>query len=448
MTARAMSRKRRGSPGVLSAPKLARTSPKGNMCGGRRRVWAWYCVLVLAFGSSLGIVRAEELSTREPAWNGLSELRALADQTGVAVITPERFDVEQLGPEDALLVVHPVEALPSAELSAFLRSGGRLAIADDFGTGRALLAAFGIGVYPPQPDADTRYLRAQPHLMIATRQSSHPLSRSAAQIVTNRPQVLSHHHLDPIYALRNRHDAIVLTGAVGKGRLVAISDASVLINNMLQFDANRAFARDLLAYLVGAGRGRLFLIGSDTQWKFGLHRFGAEHPLESVKAVLAHVARLRLPASAVSALSAVLALLLLVSVVTALPRRAIYARRKYLEVPQCPAGFAGQVNYYKTEGRNFLPPLLAFKFELESRIIADLGLRGQLSLADVLSALRARGLSERSLHDTRELLVALDTTQSRTHGATPQIPARKFSTLVATGQRILTELDSTSSPSP
>ncbi|HKP64339.1 MAG TPA: DUF4350 domain-containing protein [Polyangiales bacterium] len=405
-------------------------------------------MFLLAFSAVAGGAQAEDLSTREPAWNGLSELRALADQTGVAVITPERFDVEQLGPEDALLVVHPVEALPSAELSAFLRSGGRLAVADDFGSGKALLAAFGIGVYPPNPNADTRYLRGQRHLMIASRQSSHPLSRSAAQIVTNRPQVLTHRQLDPIYALRNRNDAIVLTGAVGKGRLVAISDASVLINNMLQFDANRAFARDLLAYLVGSGRGRLFLLGSDTQWKFGMHRFGAEHPLESVRAVLSHVARLRLPASAVSALSAVLALLLLVSVVTALPRRAIYARRKYLEVPQCPAGFAGQVNYYKTEGRNFLPPLLAFKFELESRIIADLGLRGQLSLADVLAALRARGVSERSLNDTRELLVALDTTQSRTHGATPQIPARKFSALVATGQRILTELDGTSGLSP
>jgi hypothetical protein len=407
-----------------------------------------YCVLVLAFGGHLARARAEDLSTREPAWNGLSELRALANQTGVAVITPERFDVQQLGPEDAVLLVHPVEALPSAELSGFLRSGGRLAIADDFGSGKALLGAFGIGMHPPQPDAETRYLRSQPHLMIASRQGSHPLNRSAAQIVTNRPQVLNHRQLDPIYALRSRRDAIVLTGAVGKGRLVAISDASVLINNMLQFDANRAFARDLLAYLVGSGRGRLYVLGSDTQWKFGLHRFGAEHPLESLKAMLAHIARLRLPASAVSALSAVLGLLLLVSVVTALPRRAIYARRKYLEVPECPAGFAGQVNYYKTEGRNFLPPLLAFKFELESRIIADLGLRGQLSLADVLSALRARGVSERSLHDTRELLVALDTTQSRTHGATPQIPARKFSALVATGQRILTELDATSRQSP
>ena len=394
------------------------------------------------------IGRAEDLSTREPAWNGLSELRTLADQMGVAVITPERIDVAQLGVEDALLVVHPVESLPSAELSAFLRSGGRLAIADDFGSGRALLSSFGIGLFAPSRGEGEKLLRGQAHLMLASRKSTHPLSRSAAVLVTNHPQVLSHRQLEPIYALRDGSDAIVLSGAVGKGRLVAISDASVLINNMLQFEGNRAFARDLLAYLIGSGRGRLFIVGSDTEWKFGLRRFGSEHPLESIQAVLSHVARLRLPPSAVTALSAVLALLLLVSVVTALPRRSVYARRKYLEVPQCPAGFAGQVNYYQSEGRNFLPPLLAFKFELESRIIADLGLRGQLSLAEVLRALRERGLSERSLNDTRELLVALDDTQSRTHGATPQISPRKFSALVATGQRILAELDALLHPPP
>jgi len=412
-----------------------------------------YCVLLLAFFATLVLVspsqvRSEDLSTREPAWNGLTELRALAERTGAAVITPEQVDVSQLGPEDALLVVHPVEALPSAELSAFLRSGGRLAIADDFGSGRALLAAFGIAMFPPSGDASIRRLRDQPYLMIASRQNTHPISRNADVIVTNHPQVLSHRQLEPIYALRKDRDAIVLSGAVGKGRLVAISDGSILINNMLQFEGNRAFARDLLAYLVGPARGRLYLIGSDVEWKFGLRRFGAEHPLESLKAMLTHVAKLRLPASAVTALSLVLALLLLISVVTALPRRSVYARRKYLEVPACPAGFAGQVDYYKADGRNFLPPLLAFKFELESRMIADLRTKGQLSLSELLKALRERGLSERSVLDTRELLVTLDATHSQTHGAMPLVSPRKFSALVATGQRILAELDGRSSPSP
>lgn len=409
-------------------------------------------MLVLAFGAAqaaaLGIVHAEDLSVREPAWNGLSELRALAERTGAAVITPEQIDVSSLGPEDAMLVVHPVESLPSAELSSFLRSGGRLAVADDFGSGKNLLLAFGISVYPPSRSETFQQLRDQPHLLIATRQNAHPISRSADVIVTNHPQVLSHRHLEPIYALRKDHDAIVLSGAVGQGRLVAISDASIFINNMLQFEGNRAFARDLLAYLVGPGRGRLYIVGSDVQWKFGFRRFGAEHPLDSVRAVLSHVAKLRLPASAVTALSIVLALLLLVSVMTALPRRSVYARRKYLEVPPMPAGFAGQIDYYRSEDRNFLPPLLAFKFELESRLLSELGLAGQLTVSELMKALRARGLSERSLQDTRELLVTLDATHSQTHGAMPQIPPRKFSALVATGQRILHELDAKSAPSP
>jgi hypothetical protein len=403
---------------------------------------AMYCGFTLAFVTFPAL--AEELSLGETAWNGLSDLRGMAEATGVAVITPSSIDVATLGPEDALLVVHPVEPLPSVELSAFLRSGGRMAIADDYGTGGALMAAFGIGLHSPLVEDEPRMLRGRRHLLLASRQTTHPLSQSASDLVTNHPQVLGHRQLDPIYALGRGRNAIVLTGAVGNGRLVAISDASLFINNMLLFEGNRGFARDLLAYLTGSGRGRLYLVASDARWNFGLRRFSAEDPLESVRAILAYVARLRLPPSAIVAMSVVLALLLAIAVVTALPKRSVYARRRYLEIPETPAGFAGQVDYYRDRARNFLPPLLAFKFELESRILSDLALRGQLSLAEVLRALRERGLPERSLSDTRELLVALDATQSGTQGATPRISPEKFSELVSTGRRILAEIDAVS----
>lgn len=406
-----------------------------------------YCVLALAFWTTAAA--AEDLAIAETGWNGLSQLRELADETGNAVLSPRSIDVGHLGPEDALFVVHPVESLPSAELSAFLRAGGRMAIADDFGTGGALLSAFGIGLHSPLIEADQRMLRGRPHLLLATRQASHPLSRSASELVTNHPQVLGHRQLDPIYALGRGKNAIVLTGAVGNGRLVAISDASLFINNMLQFEGNRAFARDLLGYLMGAGRGRLYLVGSDTHWSFGLRRFRAEDPLESLRSILAHVARLRLPASAIMAMTIVLALLLLIAAVTALPRRSAYARRRYLEVPDSPAGFAGNIDHYSAHDRDLLAPLLSFKFELESRLITELSLRGQLALGDVMRALRERGLSERSLGDTRELLVALDAAQSRSQASTPsaqRVAPEKFSELVTTGRRILAELDAASRP--
>jgi hypothetical protein len=53
-------------------------------------------------------------------------------------------------------------------------------------------------------------------------------------------------------------------------------------------------------------------------------------------------------------------------------------------------------------------------------------------------------VSERSVAQTRELLVALDATQSQTDGATPRILPGRFSELVSTGKRILTELDAAS----
>ncbi|HEY2736514.1 MAG TPA: DUF4350 domain-containing protein, partial [Polyangiales bacterium] len=249
---------------------------------------------------------AEDLRFSESAWNGLSTLLALAQRDG-DVLSPTRIDAAELESDDALLIVHPVAPLPIALLAKFLRRGGRLAVADDFGTGRELFSAFGMGIHAPNRDGRLRSLRDNSALLIATPLLGHTLADGVDALVTNHPQVIYHPELTPIFSLSNGHGAIVLSGAVGKGRLVAISDASVFINNMLELPGNRAFASNLIRFLRGPRRGRLYIAASDTQWASGFRNLTTGNPLARVSAALAQLAKPKLPALAVIALAVVLA---------------------------------------------------------------------------------------------------------------------------------------------
>src|SRR5262249_17817806 len=59
--------------------------------------------------------------------------------------------------------------------------------------------------------------------------------------------------------------AVVVAGSLGTGRFVALSDPSVLINDMLGFDGNLAFAANLLRFLAPVRPGRLFLVSGDAR---------------------------------------------------------------------------------------------------------------------------------------------------------------------------------------
>lgn len=389
---------------------------------------------------SRGGAGAEDLSVEQRGWNGLSELLELARKEAT-VLTPNRLDASQLDSSDALLVVHPVTPLPTPQLIKFLRKGGRLAIADDFGTGRTLFAAFGTGMHEPGRHTP-RALRNNPQLAVATPVIAHALADGVDALVTNHPQVIYHPDLTPIFALDQAAGAIVLSGAVDKGRLVAISDSSLLINNMLELPGNRAFARNLVRFLRGVEQRRLYIAGSDTQWLSGIRALTTGNPLARVSAALSQLAKPRLPALAVLALSVVLAAVLLAAAATALPRRSAYARRAYLIAPEVGAGMAGRVNYYASRSRNFLAPLLVLKLEIEHRLVAHLRAQRMLARDEVLRALReSGGLSATRLDDVAEFLRSVDRLQESSLVQEQEVPARRFSELVALGRRILAELD-------
>jgi hypothetical protein len=184
------------------------------------------CVLLSPLAVA-GLARAQgDYDPRSSEWHGLGQLLAIAEEVGAIVETPDRLDVGTLRPDDALLVVYPTRELPVAGLAGFLRAGGRLALADDFGQGDDLLNLYRISRQEPTA-VDAPRLRGNQDLLVASPGDPHILTDGVSAVVANHPQTVYHAELQPILAFGRRPgNAVVLAGAVGEGRLVAIADPS------------------------------------------------------------------------------------------------------------------------------------------------------------------------------------------------------------------------------
>jgi hypothetical protein len=263
----------------------------------------------------------------------------------------------------------------------------------------------------------------------------HPLALDVLALVTNHPQTLRHEALEAIFGFEQREGAIVLAGAVGRGRLVAIGDSSLLINNMLEFSGNRAFARNLVRYL--AQDGRLWIAAANTELVGAYGGGSAADPLAGLRVGLTRLAQVRLPALAVQASTAVIALLLLFVAASALPRRTSLVRAVSLPEPETLSGFEGRVRFFAREGSDLLAPLLAFKLEIERALTEALRIPSPPEPLQIESALRAAGHTEPLVRATRALLLEL---APHALPAPPRITPRKFHALVAEGDRILSAL--------
>jgi len=237
-------------------------------------------------------------------WEGLAQLVRLAEgEVGTArVVVAPKLALAELRREDGVLLVHPSRPLDVDELSAFMRVGGRLALFDDYGTGDDLLLRFGIRrvALPTRP---AQALRGNAALAVAEPASAHPTVRDAAHVVTNHAVGLEHASLSPLLVVKGDGEPdvlLALAGAVGHGRLIAVGDASVLINAMLRYPGNRALARAVVRYLLdddvwGKRGGKLYVVVNDfsTTGAFGDPSRAASAIVEGRRAVVEGVKTLR-----------------------------------------------------------------------------------------------------------------------------------------------------------
>jgi hypothetical protein len=242
--------------------------------------WLLKLALVLLVVACPRRALAQPFELRETGWEGAKGLVDLArhELGDGRVIASGKLDWHAIQPTDGILVLHPEVVADGDELAAFLRAGGRAAILDDFGVGDRILRRYEIKRVPA-PAAPLYALRGNPNLALAEPVSEtvagrkggvHPVVAEVGRLVTNHPTGLLHPDLSTVLRIRASGEAdvaLAVAGQVGKGRLFAMGDPSAVINLMLRYPGNRAFASGLVRYLVdddtwGARQGKLYIVSN------------------------------------------------------------------------------------------------------------------------------------------------------------------------------------------
>ncbi len=242
----------------------------------RRVALAITCAAVLSFSPTNARGNAFDLD--DTTWQGCSLFIELASSIlgSERVVVKQHLDWENLRPEDGLMLIHPAEPINPDDLSAFLRAGGRVAVMDDFGASSEILGRYHIERTQP-PRMPARSLRNNPALAIAEPVADlatgrslgvHPVVANVTQVVTNHPSAFLHPNLTAVLQIRGRGEpdaTIAVAGQVGRGRLLAVSDPSIIINQMLRFPGNRELGLGIVRYLIdddvwGQRAGRLYIV--------------------------------------------------------------------------------------------------------------------------------------------------------------------------------------------
>jgi hypothetical protein len=220
-------------------------------------------ILVLAVGASVLAPERSRADDRDgdyqpdsTEWNGLADFFALARGLGLDPEFRDEIVWDELDDHASLVVIYPRAPLDHAAFLSYVHHGGRLLIADDFGHAEALLAQLGLARHTGEV-APARYHEDNPQLPIAVPVGHHALTENVAAVVANHPAWLTGER--PAVLTFNERDHLCASADMGAGRLTLLSDPSVLINNMLEFAGNLAFATNLLRQLGRPGE-RLIVV--------------------------------------------------------------------------------------------------------------------------------------------------------------------------------------------
>jgi hypothetical protein len=228
--------------------------------------------LAVLFGASTS---GAAFGAYNPAWDGTADLRTVAADSGESTVTLSTAPyTEQQPSETVAVVLAPTDAYSTADSTAirqFVRDGGTLLIADNFGPttetppeGNALLTAVGASArFNGALLRDEREYDRAPALPIAANVSSHPYTQGVDQLILNYGTAVDPNGAEPLvrtspfaYIDRNRSGTldgnetlqrypVVTVEPVGDGQVIAAGDPSIFINSMLNRGDNAQFATAL-----------------------------------------------------------------------------------------------------------------------------------------------------------------------------------------------------------
>jgi hypothetical protein len=212
-------------------------------------------------------------------WNGLGYLAHTADEAHVGLALRDHVDWRAVSRDDVLFLLYPLAPPLPRDVRAFLEDGGDLVVADDFGRGDGLFALAGLERVPA-PATHAPRLADHPRFpeFPLGPPEEHFLFFHADRLVANHPAALvirDPRRCRPIvrYATPDA-PALVAECTVGEGRLLAIADASLFINEMLRgVHGDKQFAANVLRYFCGPSDCAVTLALPHAVWS-GRYRTG------------------------------------------------------------------------------------------------------------------------------------------------------------------------------
>jgi hypothetical protein len=224
-------------------------------------------VVVVGAGTS-----AAAFDVFNQGWDGTSELRSRADDvaTGTTVLVDTDQYASVPANDSVALVLSPetgFEIDEVGDVSAFVRRGGTLVVAEDFGQhGGALLAGVGASArFSGRLLRDERHNFRTPRMPVATNGSETAVTDAGTRLTLNHGTAVVPNGStvglttsSVAYLDANRNGEldgdesvgaypVVTVERVGQGRVVAVGDPSVFLNAMAGRSGNREFLRGLLA---------------------------------------------------------------------------------------------------------------------------------------------------------------------------------------------------------
>jgi hypothetical protein len=329
--------------------------------------------------------------------------------------------------EDGVILLHPERSLDNESLSRFMRGGGRVVLLDDFGTGDSLLEHFGMERVP-SPRRPAEALRGNPQLAIAEPASAHPVALDVTRVVTNHPTGLKHPDLSPVLKIRAIDEPDVLlavAGAVGQGRLLAVGDPSIVMNSMLRYPGNKAFARGIVRDVSdddtwGKRSGRLFILagGFEQRGAYGEESIFGDEWGAKIRRIHDFFADLRHDGMSATA-AYVFALLTLLGTILWIAQRAARLHRPVTPrfvrpVPLvAQGGLAGHAAVIAAKSTDRVLAMMELKSALDEDLSVFLGLDEAPPLDAMLAQLKERGaLNEEGLHTLRRVLLRLSSIET------------------------------------
>ncbi|SFR73740.1 protein of unknown function [Halogeometricum rufum] len=207
-----------------------------------------------------------------PSWEGTSSLREQAEAVDSdSIVVTNTSEYARVDPSSSVAVVlspeRPYTTPETADVRTFVRSGGTLVVAEDFGSHtNPLLASLGVRTrVDGRPLRDERRYYRSPDIVVAPDVSEHALTSEVSQVTLNHGTALRPNGSRVLvnsssfaYLDTNRNGSVdgtesirtypvVTVETVGSGRVVVVSDPSVFINAMLDRPGNERFVRSVFS---------------------------------------------------------------------------------------------------------------------------------------------------------------------------------------------------------